>query len=258
MTITQGILLGIVEGITEFLPVSSTGHMVVMTQLLGLEQTDFLKTFEIVIQTGAVLAVLPMFIRRALRTPKKMVHIFSAFLPTAIAGVFLYPYVKNFLSNPSLVAWSLCIGGIIILAIEYSIKYRQNKNPDYVLRRSITIKQAIVLGTYQAIALIPGVSRSGATIAGGLLHGIDRRALVEFSFLLSIPTIMSAGAYDLLKTSADIMPTDYIILTAGFISAWLAASVVVRVFLRFVSTHTFISFGWYRIILGAILLMFFF
>lgn len=258
MTITEAIFLGIVEGVTEFLPVSSTGHLIVASRLLGIETTEFLKTFQIVIQAGAILAVLPLFVRRAIKSPKKIGHIFAAFIPTAVVGVIVYPFVKDFFNYPSLVAWSLLIGGVVIIAIEYRVKHRQEQDPEFVMKKSISLKQAVILGIYQTIAFIPGVSRSGSTIVGGLLQGIDRRAIVEFSFLLSVPTIIAASGYDLLQTQAFFSGTNIMLLVVGFISSWISAMVCISVFLRFVATHTFIAFGWYRIIAGIILLLFFF
>jgi undecaprenyl-diphosphatase len=258
MTITQAILLGIVEGLTEFLPVSSTGHLIVFSSLMDLEPTEFLKTFEIFIQVGAILAVLPLFIRRVKRSPKRALNILAAFIPTALAGALLYPMVKRFLEYPSLVAWALLIGGLIMLAIELRLKKQVATEDDFRLRRSISLKDSILLGTYQAFALIPGVSRSGSTIIGGLMHRIDRAAIVEFSFVLSVPTIFAASAYDLMKMQISLSGMEMLLLAVGFLASWMSAFFCVRMFIRFVSSHTFIPFAVYRIIAGVILLVFFF
>lgn len=249
MTILQAVSLGFIEGLTEFIPVSSTGHLVVFSKLLGVEQTEFLKTFQIFIQTGAILAVLPLFIRKVKLNPVTLVTVGAAFVPTALAGIFLYPVVRKSLENQLLVSATLIIGGIIIILVE---RFLHSRNQTNAPTGQVSLKEGFFLGCFQCFALIPGTSRSGATIIGGLLRGLHRVDIVEFSFLLSVPTIMGAGAYDLLRTPIHFNPQEILLLTVGFLSAWGAAVLCIKAFLRYISHHSFEAFGWYRIIAGVI------
>lgn len=255
MTILHAIILGIVEGITEFLPISSTGHLILASNLLGLESTEFLKTFEIVIQGGAIISVLALAIKDIWNNVEIYKKIAIAFLPTAIIGLLAYKYVKQFLGNPAIVAWALIIGGIIMILVEWFKKENVSLPEDRSIG-DISYKQSFLLGLFQSIALIPGISRSGATIIGGRLIGIGRKSLVYFSFLLAIPTLGAATGLDLLKTGFSFTAQEWLLLCIGAVTAAIVAYIAMRWFLRFISNHTFIPFGIYRIVVGILFLVF--
>jgi len=247
MSTIHAIILGIVEGLTEFLPVSSTGHLILASSLLGIPDSGFLSTFEIAIQLGAILAVVVLFWRTILDWTliKKIV---VAFLPTAVIGFTVYPFVKGYLlDNQMVVLAALFLGGIFLIGFEYWHK----ESPMAVTNpRDITYKQALAIGFFQAIAVIPGVSRSAATIIGGLAVGIRRVAIVEFSFLLAVPTMAAATGLDLLKSYKLISTADLGVLLLGAGVAFVVALVVIRFFLDYVRRYTFIPFGVYRIVLA--------
>lgn len=235
--------MGVVEGLTEFLPISSTGHLILTGQLLGLPETEFLKSFEIIIQLGAILAVLVLFIRKVWRDLELIKKTALAFLPAAIVGFGLYKLIKSyFLGNSLLVLAMLFLGGLVFLWLE-----RRPREAGLENLKDMTYRQAFLIGLCQALAVIPGVSRSGATILGGLSVGLSRRAIVEFSFLLAVPTMFAATGYDLLKSGAAFGAGDWQILIIGFVTAFITAIVAVRWFLQFVSRNSFRIFGWYRI-----------
>lgn len=243
MDFLHAIILGVVEGLTEFLPVSSTGHLILTGQILGLSETDFLKSFEIIIQLGAILAVLLLFFQRVWNNLELVKKTAVAFLPAAIVGFGLYKLIKNyFLGNSLLVLIMLFVGGLVFLWLE-----RKPREPGLEDLKNLTYVQAFLIGLCQALAVVPGVSRSGATILGGLSVGLSRRAIVEFSFLLAVPTMFAATGYDLLKSGASFGVGDWQVLTVGFITAFITAIVAVRWFLNFVSNNSFRVFGWYRI-----------
>ena len=247
MTIIHAIILGIVEGLTEFLPVSSTGHLILASSLLGIPDSNFLSTFEIAIQLGAILAVVVLFWRTILDWTliKKII---VAFIPTGIIGFTVYPLVKGYLlDNQMVVLVALLLGGIFLIAFEYWHK----ESPAAISNpRDITYKQALAIGLFQAIAVIPGVSRSAATIIGGLAVGIRRVAIVEFSFLLAVPTMAAATGLDLLKSYKTISSADLGVLVLGAAVAFVVALAVIRFFLDYVRRYTFIPFGVYRILLA--------
>jgi undecaprenyl-diphosphatase len=249
MGIIDTIILGIVEGLTEFLPISSTGHMIITSKLLALPQSEFLKTFEIAIQSGALVAVIVWYLDKILKTKNLIKEVLIAFIPTAIIGFIFYEIVRGFLGNINIVAISLILGGIIILAVE---KYVSKKD---LKEEKISNKNAFIIGLAQAIALIPGVSRSGATIVSGLLLGVSREKIVEFSFLLSIPTLGGATFLSMVKTSASFSGYEWSLLLIGFFSACLTALLSIKWFLNFISNRNFNLFGWYRIGLGVIILL---
>ncbi|ANV97344.1 undecaprenyl-diphosphatase [Helicobacter enhydrae] len=252
MGIFEAIVLGIVEGVTEFLPVSSTGHMILAAKLMGLTQDDsFLKTFEICIQLGSILAVVFLFLKRLTQSWGIWVKIIIGFIPTGVLGLVLYPYIKT-LFDPSVVAYMLIIGGFVFIAIEW-----RNRNKTYPVTRleEIDYKRAFWIGLSQSLAMIPGTSRSGATIVGGLLLGLDRKCAAEFSFLLAIPTMVSATCYTLYKNH-QILSSDHLsILLLGFAVAFFVALMVMKVFLRFVSSAGYVWFGIYRIAIGLVFLL---
>jgi len=253
MNLFHSLILGIVEGITEFLPISSTGHMILVSSLLKIPQADFVKTFEISIQLGAIFAVVVLFFKRFFTDRETIKRIVVAFIPTSIIGFVLYKFIKQYLiGNISVVLWALGIVGLAFIGIEY-IQSKKNK----IGLGEISYKQAFLIGVAQSLAVIPGVSRSGATIMGGLLLGIGRKEIVEFSFLLAVPTMVAATGYDLLK-SGSILTGDMIMsLGIGFITSFIVALFAVRWFIKFVQTNTFVGFGIYRIVVALLFATFF-
>ncbi len=244
------LILGIVEGVSEFLPISSTGHLILASQLMGLDHTEFLKSFEIAIQVGAILSVVALYWRRLLVDFETMKKLVVAFLPTGILGFTLYRLVKQFLlGSPNIVLWSLFLGGIFIIAFEYLHREREDAVEDV---SGITYRQALLIGLFQSIAMIPGVSRSAATIIGGLALGLRRKAIVEFSFLLAVPTMLAATAYDLLKSGSAFSMDQMGFLAVGFVSSFVVALLSIKFLLSFIQTHTFIAFGIYRIAFVAL------
>ena len=251
MDIFHSIILGIVEGLTEFLPVSSTGHLILASRVMGLSETDFLKTFEIVIQSGAILAVVLLYWKRLLLDQETLMRVIVAFIPTGIFGLILYKYIKLWLGSESIVLWSLLIGGIILVLFE---RYHHESPEAHTEIATMPYSKAVYLGLFQSLAMVPGVSRSGATIVGGLLLGFSRATIVEFSFLLAIPTMAAATGLDLLKNYRSFSSGDTLSLGIGFIVSFIVAILAVRWFLGYVKTHTFTTFGIYRI---AVALIFF-
>lgn len=253
MTFFDAIILGIVEGLTEFIPVSSTGHLILAATLLDIPVTEFLKTFEVVIQLGAILAVVVIYFRRLLTDWEMNKKLLVAIIPALVVGVLFYPFIKSLFGAPEVVAWALIVGGIVIIGIEYFVR----SHPKTITELSqITYKTAFMVGVFQALAVIPGVSRAGATIMGGLTLGIDRRVIVEFSFLLAVPTMLAASSKDLYENIHFFAFGEATLLLAGFVTAFLVALFAITFFLRFVQTHTFIAFGYYRIIVGILFLVF--
>lgn len=249
MTIFDSIILGIVEGVTEFLPISSTGHLILASSLLGLEHTEFLKSFEIAIQFGAILSVVTLYFRSFfdIEIIKRLI---VAFAPTALIGLLLYPFIKGTLiGNETLVVGALAVGGIALIAFELLHTEQEDGASDM---KAISYLQAFAVGLFQAIAVIPGVSRSAATIIGGLLFGIRRVAIVEFSFLLAVPTMLSATALDLFESSAIFTGSEWTLLAIGFIVSYAVALLSIRWLLSYVRHHTFIPFGVYRILIALL------
>jgi len=255
MTIFHGFILGIIEGLTEFLPISSTAHLIILSEWFRIPSSDFLKTFEISIQLGAILAVVVLYWKKILSSWNLVLKIGTAFIPTAIIGLILYKIVKQFLmDNLYIITGALIIGGIILILFEkyYSKKTISNDTQEIT---TISYRQAIIIGLFQALAIIPGVSRAAATIIGGLSLGIKRKTIVEFSFLLAIPTMLAATALDLYKTPLNFSNNELIIWIIGFITAFITAIIGVKFFLKFIQKNSFSSFGWYRIGLGIIVLV---
>ena len=245
MNIYHAILLSIIEGITEFLPISSTGHMVLASTLLHLQETEFVKSFEIIIQLGAILAVLILYWKKLLRNKDTFLRVAVAFVPTAIVGLVLYKYIKTvLLGNPWIVVWSLGIGGILLYILE---KFHKEKTEHTDEIAQMSYGQALLIGVAQSFSIVPGVSRAAATIVGALLVGIKREPAVEFSFLLAIPTMAAATGLDLLKSGMHFNGNQYELLAIGFVGAFVTALITVRWFIGYVKTHTFISFAVYRI-----------
>lgn len=252
MTVLDSIILGIVEGFTEFLPISSTGHLIVISSFLGLEQTNAHKTFEVAIQLGSILAVLFLFAKRLLVDKMLWVKIIIAFLPTAIFGFLFYKTIKGLFGAES-VAIMLIIGGFIFLIVEY-FRRNHDDSKDKTID-DLTIKEALTIGLFQSLSMVPGTSRSGATMIGGLFAGLSRKSAAEFSFLLAIPTMFVATFYDLYKTRNEMIIDDYSLLAVGFVTAFVVAFFTVKAVMNFLTTHTFIVFGIYRIVFGILLLI---
>ena len=252
--------MGIVEGLTEFLPISSTAHLIFAGELLRIPTSEFLKTFEISIQLGAILAVVIIYFKRVWNNLGLIWKLAAAFIPTSIIGLIFYKIVKNFLMESNLViAISLLLGGIIIILFEnwYSKKNISEIAEDKDLN-AITYKQAVILGVIQALAIIPGVSRAGATIIGGLAQGIKRKTIVEFSFLLAIPTMLAATVLDIYKNPATFSGNQLTLWVIGFITSFITAIIGVKFLIKYVQKNDFKIFGWYRIVLGLIVLAFIF
>jgi len=255
-------LLGIVEGLTEFLPVSSTGHLIVAGSLLGYTG-ERAKLFEIVIQAGAILAVCWEFRARLWKVIRGLpsdasaqrfaINLLVAFMPAALLGLAFGSAIKAHLFAPLPVAAAFIVGAFVILSAERRVK----RNPAVVSIQSVDAMRwtdALKVGLAQSLALLPGTSRSGATIIGGMLFGLSRQAATEFSFFLAIPTLFAATGYELLKNRALLAGSDVTMIVVGFITAFVSAFLVVRWLLRYVAHHDFVPFAWYRIAFGAIII----
>lgn len=256
MTLLHAIILGITEGLTELLPISSTAHLLIASTLLHIQETEFVKTFLIGIQLGAIIAVALYYFRRVFASKIIWKKILAAFIPTAVIGYLLFDIVKNiFLENLVVVGWALLVGGVAMIAIEYWVGKKSLPSEGSV--ETISYKQAVILGCVQALALIPGVSRSGATILGGLVMKIPRAAIVEFSFILAIPVIAAATGLDVLKANVSLFTaSEFLLLGVGGIVAGIVIWLVIVAFMRFIKRHTFKVFGWYRIVAGLLVLLF--
>ncbi len=243
----QAIVFGIVEGITEFLPISSTGHLMLTAHVLGLDQTAFLKSFEIVIQFGAILSVVVLYWRSLLVNSEILKRVVVAFVPTGILGLTLYKVIKRYLlASHTVVLWSLLLGGVFLIVFE--LLYRENDHAVDELSE-IPYGTSLLIGLFQSIAMIPGVSRSASTIVGGLVLGLRRKTIVEFSFLLAVPTMLAATGLDLVKNVGEFSLGQIQFLSIGFVVSFFAALAGVKYLLRFIKHHTFIAFGVYRIAL---------
>lgn len=254
----KALILGVVEGVTEFLPISSTGHLIVVGDLLNYNDEQS-KVFKIVIQLAAILAVCWDFRTRiatvvgGLRTDPVQQRfatlIFVGFLPALILGFLFYSTIKAYLFNPITVAGALIAGGLLILYIE-----KRAYQPRYEKVEDMSWREALSVGFAQSFAMFPGVSRAGATIMGGLIFGLSRKAATEFSFFLAIPTMLAATVYDVYKNWALLSVNDLPVFAVGFVAAFIAAMLTVKGLLKFVSSHTFVPFAWYRIIFGGVVL----
>ncbi len=256
--ILKALVMGMVEGLTEFLPISSTGHLILVGDLLGFNNEKG-KVFEIAIQLGAILAVVWDYrlrfssVAKGLgRDPEAnrfMINLLLAFMPLAILGLLFGQQIKETLFSPVPVALAFIVGGVIILWAE---KMPHSKHIDEVDK--MTWKDALVMGFIQALALIPGTSRSGATIIGGLLYGLSRKAATEFSFFLAVPTLGIASLYELYQHGHLFTREDVAMFVAGFVASFVSAAIAVRALIRFISRHDFTVFAWYRIVFGLIVL----
>lgn len=254
MDFLQAIILSIVEGLTEFLPISSTGHLILASNILKIPQTEFIKSFEIIIQLGAILAVVFLYSKRVVTNTKLWPKLAVAFLPTGIIGVLFYKLIKGFLlGNQSIVLLALFIGGILLIILEKAYKEQTThiSNVD-----QISSKQAFLIGLCQSVSIVPGVSRAAATIVGGMFLGLKRTTAVEFSFLLAIPTMAAATGLDLIESNFSFTTNEYILFAIGLAGSFITAIFAVKFLLKFVQTHTFIPFGIYRILLALLFWIF--
>jgi undecaprenyl-diphosphatase len=247
MDFITAFILGIVQGISEFLPISSTGHMILASHLMGLKHTEFLKSFEIAIQVGTILSVVVLYWRSLLVDFEVIKRLVVAFIPTGVLGLTLYKLIKGYLlGSETVVLCSLLIGGIFIVAFEYWYREKDDATSEI---REISYKNAVIIGLFQSIAMIPGVSRSASTILGGLWLGLKRKTIVEFTFLLAVPTMLAATGYDLIKSGSQFSFDQIQYLLVGFVTAFVVALLTIKFLLQFIKTHTFIPFGIYRIVL---------
>lgn len=254
-------MLGLVEGATEFLPISSTGHLIIVGDLLNFNDEKG-KIFEIVIQLGAILAVCFEFRKRLINTFTRItsdassqnfaINLVIASIPAALLGLMFHDYIKTYLFSPITVAIALIVGGFAIIFIEKSTSHSYTQQIE-----AVTAKQALKIGLAQSLALVPGVSRAGATILGGMVFGLTRQTATEFSFFLAIPIMFAATGFDLFKSGNLLHAADFPMFIVGFITAFLSALLVIKMLIRFVASHNFIGFAWYRIIFGLCVLLYF-
>ncbi|NOY14865.1 MAG: undecaprenyl-diphosphate phosphatase [bacterium] len=249
-------VLSVIEGVTEFLPISSTGHMIVASRFLNLSQTDALKAFEVIIQLAAILAIV-LFYKSKLSIKKLglWLKVLIAFLPVGLVGFVLADVVKS-LFSVSVVAVMFIVGGAAFLVLEHFYKKIETERTGRL--DDITYLQALKVGLWQVLALIPGTSRSGATIFGGMVSGLSRQAATEFSFLTALPVMLAAAGYDLVKHSQIFNASQWQLLSFGFVVSFLIAYITVKLFLKYVKRYNFVPFGWYRIVFGLVLIWFYF
>ncbi|TAL58639.1 MAG: undecaprenyl-diphosphate phosphatase [Bacteroidetes bacterium] len=252
MTYLQALLLAIIEGITEFLPVSSTGHMILADALMNVRDKEFTKTFEIVIQLGAILAVALLYVKRFFVSLDIYLKLLTAFIPTGIIGILAYKSIKAYLFNPFVVIVALIVGGIILILLD---KWTENKTSDFEKAEDVSYAGAVKIGLFQCLSMIPGVSRAAATIFGGVFAGFDRKIAAEFSFLLAIPTMLAASGKDLWESKDLIHSENVKLLLFGGAVAFAFALIAVKGFIIFVQKYGFKHFGYYRIILGVLFLI---
>jgi len=250
MTVFEAIVLAVVEGITEFLPISSTGHMIIVSSIFGIQSSEFVKTFTISIQLGAILSVLVLYWKRFFQSFDFYFKLVAAFIPAAIIGFLLGDYIDSLLENVVVVAIALVVGGVVLLFVD---RWFTSNTED----KEITYPSALVIGFFQCLALIPGVSRSASTIIGGMVQGLTRKQAAEFSFFLAVPTMFAATAYKLLKSYKTIQSADIQILVIGNVVAFIVAMLAIKFFISYLSKNGFKAFGWYRIIVGSLILILF-
>jgi len=264
IALAKAAILGVLEGFTEFLPVSSTGHLLLAERYLGLGFSDeqFDKTFAVLIQLGSVLALLGVYTRKLLeiavalptdpRARTFAAGVLLAFLPAAIIGALAHGFIKGVLFNPLVICIALIVGGFVLIAMD-----ERRVEPRYTDATAFPLQMYLLIGLCQCLAMIPGVSRSGATIVSAMLLGADKRSAAEFSFFLAMPTMAAAVTYDLYKNAAILSWDDAGVFAVGFVAAFVTALVTVQALLAYVSRHSFTPFGWYRIVLGVVVLWYF-
>jgi len=253
MNFIEAIVLAVIEGLTEFLPISSTGHMIIGSSFMGMESTDFSKLFMIAIQLGAILSVVVLYFKRFFKSIDFYVKLVVAFIPAAVFGLLLGDYIDSLLENVTAVAISLLVGGVILLYVD-----KWFNRPSYQEEENINYLTALKIGLFQCVAMIPGVSRSGATIVGGMSQKLSRKLAAEFSFFLAVPTMFAATAkklYDFFKDGHTITDEEVKVLVLGNMVAFIVALIAIKSFIGFLNKHGFKIFGYYRIALGIILLV---
>ena len=258
--IVKAIVLGVIEGLTEFLPVSSTGHLLLIDHFFGFEHEDFGKTFVVLIQLGAILAILSVYFVRlwliaiGMFSDRAKMHfvigVLIAFLPAAVIGALAHGFIKSVLFNPWVVCFTLIVGGAVLLWVD-----GMDLRPRYRDAMRFSLPMYFTIGVFQCLAMIPGVSRSGATIVSAMLLGADKRSAAEFSFFLAIPTMAGAFAYDLYKNHALMNADNTILVALGFATSFVAGWIVVKSFLGYVTRHGFGLFAWWRVLVGSLGLM---
>lgn len=253
MHFTDAIILGIVEGLTEFFPISSTGHLILASELLRLPETDFLKTFQIAIQLGAILAIVVLYWRTLFFDWEIIKRIVIALLPAIGVGFLFYTLIRQLFESSLVVVAALFIGGLVLILFEL---FRKTTEESGTTLSAMTYRTAFFVGLFQTLSVIPGVSRAGATILGGLVLGMRRRAIVEFSFLLAVPTMVAATTLDIWKHGAAFSSADFTLLSVGMVTSFLVALAAVKFLIRYVESHTFIAFGIYRMVLAALFFLF--
>lgn len=251
MNLIQAIILAIIEGITEYLPISSTGHMIIGSSIMGISELDFTKVFEVNIQFGAILSVLVLYWRKFLQSFEFYAKLLAAFIPAAIIGFLLNDFIDSLLESVVVVAVSMVLGGFILIFID---KYFENK----ATKANISYPDAVKIGLFQCIAMIPGVSRSAASIIGGMFQGLSRKDSAEFSFFLAVPTMFAASAYKLLKSykagTLTFSSDELQLLAVGNVVAFIVAMIAIKFFISYLQKYGFKVFGYYRIIVGLIIL----
>jgi undecaprenyl-diphosphatase len=252
MNFIEAIILAIVEGLTEFLPVSSTGHMILVSALMKLNEDEFVKSFEIAIQLGAILSVVVLYYKKFLVSIDIYLKLTTAFLPTGIIGFFAYKTIKEYLFNPIVVSIALIVGGVVLIILD---KWSERKKSSIDTIENISYSKSLLIGFIQCLSMIPGMSRAASTIFGGLLAGFDRKQAAEFSFLLAIPTMFAATGYDLLKTGMNFTSHQYSLLGVGCLFAFIFALLAIKTFITFIARYGFTVFGYYRIVIGILFLL---
>jgi undecaprenyl-diphosphatase len=255
MTLVQTIIIGIVEGITEFLPISSTGHMMITQWLLGIPSDEFTKAFLVNIQFGAILSVIVLYWKRFLQSLDFYYKLIIAFIPAAILGFLFNDTIDELLSNVLVVGITLLLGGIVLVFVDKWFAANEQKEPE-----AVTPRKAFIIGLFQCISMIPGVSRSAATIIGGLTQKMNRKTAAEFSFFLAVPTMFAASGYKLLKLYMEpngmgikILSDNFLVLLVGNVVAFIVAWLAIKSFIAFLTKNGFKVFGWYRIVVGVII-----
>jgi undecaprenyl-diphosphatase len=253
MDLLHAIVIAIVEGLTEFVPVSSTGHMILVSFLFNISEEEFTKTFQIFIQLGAILAIVFLYSKRFLQGLTIYYKLAVAFLPTGILGLLFYSIVKAYLFNHWIVAGSLIVGGIFLIYFDRTHVPKESEEHDLT---SISYKKAFMIGLIQSLSMIPGVSRSAATIIGGMALGLTKKHAAEFSFLLAVPTMIAAAGYDIYRFEGDLTLHQMQILAIGFVVAFITAVIAVKAFLALLERYGFQYFGIYRILIGVLFILF--
>ncbi|HRK55848.1 MAG TPA: undecaprenyl-diphosphate phosphatase [Cyclobacteriaceae bacterium] len=256
MSVFQSIILAIVEGLTEFLPVSSTGHMIIVSSLMGIASDSFTKTFTVAIQLGAILSVVVLYWKRFFVSFSFYYKLLVAFIPAAVLGLLFNDYIDALLERVEVVAITLILGGVVFIFIDKIFKDTEEKE-----NNEVTYSKALKIGFFQTIAMIPGVSRSAATIIGGMTQKLNKRTAAEFSFFLAVPTMFAATAYKLLKFYQEgnsFGTNEVVLLLVGNVVAFIVAMFAIKSFITFLTRHGFKWFGYYRIIVGILILVLFF